>query len=60
MICTDSSTARTLGCEELDYDEKYIERCLAHKTKENLGETYDKTQYHHKEKEFIVYGLTLD
>ena len=46
------STARTLGCEELDYDEKYIERCLAHKTKETLGDTYDKTQYLPQRKEF--------
>ena len=37
--------ARTAIRERLNYDSEVIEKQLAHKTKETLGETYDRTQF---------------
>ena len=37
------ASARTLGVDELKYESRVIELCLAHKTKEILGESYDRS-----------------
>ena len=37
------ATARTLGYEKLKADRDVVEKCLAHKTIEPLGESYDRT-----------------
>ena len=37
------ATARTLGVEKLKVESVVIEKCLAHKTKEVHGESYDRT-----------------
>jgi integrase len=37
--------ARTMLAERLHFDPQVIERQLSHKTNEELGEAYDRTQY---------------
>jgi len=36
---------RTLLAERLRFNPQWIERQLSHKTNENLGESYDRTQF---------------
>jgi integrase len=38
------ATARTLGYEHLKVNRDVVEKCLAHKTVEPLGESYDRTE----------------
>ena len=38
------ASARTLGEDELKFDTRTIEMCLAHKTKEVLGTAYDRAK----------------
>jgi len=37
--------ARTLLAEQLRFDPQWIERQLSHRTRESLGESYDRTQF---------------
>ena len=46
------ATARTLGYEKLGFGRDVVEKCLAHKTSEQLGESYDRTTLIPERKEF--------
>ncbi|MDR2561799.1 MAG: integrase arm-type DNA-binding domain-containing protein [Holophagales bacterium] len=45
--------ARTILAERLRFDPQFIERQLSHKTRENLGESYDRTQFLEQRKEMM-------
>jgi len=45
--------ARTILAERLHFDPQWIERQLSHKTRENLGEAYDRTQFLEQRKEMM-------
>lgn len=47
------ATARTLIRERLEYDSEVIEKQLAHKTSNPLGEAYDRTQFLSKRKKMM-------
>ena len=45
--------ARTILAERLHFDPQWIERQLSHKTRETLGESYDRTQFLEQRKEMM-------
>jgi integrase len=47
------ATARSLGVDELKYESRVIELCLAHKTKEILGEAYDRSERFEDRRNFM-------
>lgn len=47
------ATARTLIDQELGFNDKFIERQLAHKPKGSLGEAYDRAKFLDKRKEMM-------
>ena len=47
------ASARTLGYEKLKVNRDVVEKCLAHVTKETLGESYDRTTLVPERKQFM-------